>query len=400
MLVAICLLVACVAQARLPIVTPRGFSLASNHFGLNLYRQLSLNNAEAKENIFFSPYSIATAMSMLHQASDGTTQNQLEKVLGFRLAHLDKQLASDRFQNVTEALFTTGNSSNVLKTANGAVISETFAVKDPYKQMIQNEFRGEIMNADFVNKGTEVVQQVNTWVANQTEGRIAQPFTEPFDPNTQMVLLNTIFFKGLWKHPFKKDQSFQAPFQCVGGKQSNNADFMFKSKEVFSINLDEVESVMILLPYEQNEYALYAILPNNPESDLSQIRAALSPWYIESAISRLAPRDAVLKFPKFKFETKFEVQDILRSMGITAVFGNEAELPGLSDSKVAVSRVKHIANVELDEEGTVAAALTSLEIMKTSIFNPFEYNFNHPFVFFIRHQATGQLLFVGEVNCL
>ena len=391
---------------RRDLVQPNGFILTSNYFGLNLLDQLTKENErnQQKENIFFSPYSVSIALAMLHQGSVGQTSHQLETTLGYQLAKLNgnKSLVSWQIRKFTQELISEDSNSTsfVLRTGNALITDQKFAILDSYKKNLNQNFYANLFSADFITSGEDVQKLINDWCFNQTNGKISMLLTKPPSPDTKMALLNAIYFKGIWKLKFDPNQTEEGIFYGINGEKFEHVPFM-KAKDYFNVgNLAEIDADLVELQYEGEELSFYAILPREKNSELKLIKKALNPWYVEAAISRSYSQEIELKLPKLDLKKNYQLVDSLKALGIEDVFGQKSNLSALStEPNLAVDEVKHVASIEVNEEGSEAAASTYIGIVRLSLqLNTPVYAFDHPFLFFIRQNKNGQILFIGEIN--
>lgn len=388
-------------------VQPTGFVLASNYFGLHLFDKLSQENEQRalRQNIFFSPYSVSIALAQLHQGSAGKTAKQLESTLGFQLAKLagEKSLAALQVKNSTGEIFLredTNATSYTLQAGNAVVYDQHFLLLEEYKQALKENFHAEVFQFDFAAKGDAVLDLINGWCANKTNGKIDKLLSQRPSASTKLALLNAIYFKASWKLKLDPNRTEQATFYGLNGEKFENVSFM-QSKDYYNVGyLAEVDADLVEMQYEGEDLSFYALLPKDRNADLAILKKALNPWYIESAISRIYSREVELKLPKLALKANYELVPTLQSMGIEDVFASQSNLSALStEANLAVDQVAHVASIDVNEEGSEAAAGTYIGIVRLSLPVPsVPYIFDHPFLFFIRHNRNGQLLFLGEVN--
>ncbi|KAH9414782.1 iripin-1-like [Dermatophagoides pteronyssinus] len=391
-----------------PLV-PKEFVLASNSFGFNILQRRSQENErqEIRENIFLSPFSITIIMSMLQQGSNGETFDQINSVLGFRMANIDdREKVAKRARKAIEQLAQldqNGMNSISLKMANALMINRNYRIRANFNETILRYFDSELLEADFVSESELVMATINQWCSARTNGMIRNFLRQPPARTTQLALINAIYFKGNWRNRFMANQTSPGIFYGLDNETFNDVLYMKRQGRVATAYLSELESDLVEFPYEGEDVSMFAILPRNSNSsNLMYIRNALNPWYIEAAISRLNEDDneATVIFPKLRIMGRYNLKETLKDMGLVNIFEfGRADLSGISeDLPIAVDDVRHTALIDINEDGTEAAASTYVGFVKMSLQPSAVYKFNHPFVLFIRHNLSGQILFLGEIH--
>lgn len=392
------------------VVSTSGFPLASNHFALSLLNKLSEQNDRSSSpgNLFFSPYSISLAMGMLYQGTSGSTAQELESPLGYRAASLngtDKSALTQKIKDSESSILAAKSAakpSYLLSSGNALIVSKTFPVLPRYTENLENNFGAKVFPVDFATEAVAATNLINGWVSNQTVGKIDKLLSEPLPPQTQLALVNAVYFKGFWKNVFNPNHTLPDTFNGRNGVQYPNVSFMSLHARYGYAKLEQINSTIVELPYEGDDLSMYAILPDDETADLKQVKQQLTPAFIDQAVGQVRVKKVILRFPKFEFQTDYQLVDQLKQLGITEVF--DAQKANFSDlsgsSRIVVDMVKHVATIEVNEKGSEAAAATVITATRTSAVKQTRVNFNHPFLFFIRHKQNGQILFIGEVNRL
>ena len=366
-----------------------------NEFSMNMYSALP-----ADKNIFYSPYSIASALSMLDVGAGGTTKNELEKALG--ITNLDEwndemkaYLSKDWSQN------TFVNTANSIWMNKGTTWAAN--INSDFLTPAKDYYSGEVYEADFDGQADKVVQNVNNWVSDNTNKMIPE-ILKDIPGGTVMMLINAVYFEGKWDTPFTEDQTFQSSF--YGTDKESVVDMMHLYGEHFTY-MDNGEIKGITLPYDGDNVVMKVFLPTAEDGDINKLFDKLSNEEKQKLISSLDDASNVeidtLQLPKFTDEQRIDdLDDILKSMGIQSAYSDSADFSKIADG-IAVSSVNHRAKVIVDENGTKAAAVTDIMIKETAMMPSEEtYNFivDKPFVYVIEDQSTGMILFMGRVNSL
>lgn len=366
-----------------------------NEFSMNMYSALP-----ADENIFYSPYSIASALSMLDVGAGGTTKNELENALG--ITDLDK------WNDEMKAYLSKDWSQNTfVNTANSVWMNKgtTWAanINSDFLTPAKDYYSGEIYEADFDGQADKVVQNVNNWVSDNTNKMIPEILKE-IPGGIVMMLINAVYFEGKWDTPFTEDKTFQSSF--YGTDKESVVDMMHLYGEHFAY-MDNGEIKGITLPYDGDNVVMKVFMPTTDDGDINKLFDKLSNEEKQKLIDSLDDASNVeidtLQLPKFTDEQSIDgLDDILKNMGIQSAYSESADFSKIADG-IAVSSVNHKAKVIVDENGTKAAAETDIMIKETAMMPSEEtYNFivDKPFVYVIEDQSTGMILFMGRVNSL
>ncbi len=367
--------------------TPKSTALAFdstesiNQFTAELYQTLS---DEHEGNLILSPYSISTALAMVYGGAHGETETQMETTL-----HFGGQGATHpAFSHLRKTINAVQEKGHVqLSVANSLWPQVDYTFLPDYLAMTQEFYGSEIKLVDFKTNTEGARQEINGWVEDQTNDRIKDLIPQGMlDPMTRLVLANAIYFKGNWAHQFKTERTRPAPFKLANGEttdvptMSQTAPF----KLAHTSNLQALE-----LPYEGNNLSMLILLPN--ESDKPPV------FNLDDlAELQFNKMKVMVQLPKFKLESTFELGQTLAALGMPLAFSEQADFSGMAGTKdLYISDVVHKAFVEVNEEGTEAAAATAVGMRTTSM--PPQFIANHPFLFLIRENKTGTILFIGRV---
>jgi serpin B len=357
-------------------------------FSCNMYKTL----AQGHENLFFSPYSISSALSLAYLGAKNDTKDQMAKVLGYRLA------ASKVISSLVEIGKNLNSKRNKVKTnvANAAWIQEDYVVLEEYLDVLKN-IGDLVKRVDFVNSGEAVRQEVNLWVEEKTEQLIKNLIPEGvFTALTRLVLVNAVYFKGTWAAEFDPKHTTEKPFHNIDGSQSV-VETMSKSN-IKGSYAEGPGFRAVRLPYG-NEYSPVQMTVILPE-DLKRFEAGFDFNQLEGLQWETAK--ITLTMPKFKLERECELSAALSKMGIKDAFvGGKADFSGITgDTDLNISAILHKAVVEVNEEGTEAAAATAVVMKRSCCMAPPKYvtiNVDHPFMFMIGDSSP---LFMGRVTSL
>uniref|UniRef100_A0A0E9Y2X0 Serine protease inhibitor n=1 Tax=Amblyomma americanum TaxID=6943 RepID=A0A0E9Y2X0_AMBAM len=373
---------------------------ANNFLGLNLLKALPSN---ANTNVFFSPYSVATAMGMAYAGARGDTLEQLTLNFGYAADELNEQKVLALFREQLDASRELPH-EYTLDVANAAVAQEGYGVLPNYTDALMSSFGAEYIEADFSKKGEEAVEKINNWVSDKTHGKIRRLFDEPPDFSTRLILLNAVYYKGTWLYEFNKART--KPRSFYNGGVTKVLVPMMKMKSTLNHTFDATLNADVVdLPYVGIDFAMTILLPSE-RNGLEHLKSVLTTQTLNRAIARMYPKDMKFRMPKLKLDTKYTLKPTLESMGIKKIFSADADLSGISGAKnLYVSDVLHKAVLEVNEEGSEAAAVTGFVIqLRTAAFVtppplPKVY-VDHPFIFLIRNVNTNCIMFLGEINAL
>jgi len=365
---------------------------AMNTFAFELYQKI---RATTDENLFFSPYSIYIALGMTFEGANGTTAEEMTKVLGY----------SPRNETMLSVLgylwdeYNTNEAFN-LSTANALWLRQGFALLDSYLATIATYYRGNVTEMD-VSKPVETAAMINSWVENQTNGKIKDLISPAFiNSNTALILTNAIYFKGMWEHPFDTNMTQTKGFEVAPGEYVNVPMMQIEYSEHL-FNYTETETMQVLeLPYKGDKLSMLVLLPK--EHDLSTVEQIMDVHKLKELKNSLEPKEIDIYLPQFKFETDYDLNDMLIAMGMPTAFTPSADFSGIDGiGSLFIYKVLHKAFIEVNEEGTEAAAATAVIMMETALPGGSEqrlmFNANHPFLFIIQHKETGNILFMGNV---
>ena len=368
--------------------TPQGvhaISEANNKFAVDLYKKYS--SEFENKNVFFSPYSISSAFAMVYEGAHGKTADEIRDVFYFPNDTNELRTSFAHIYN----LINTPNKNYILRTANALWVQKDFPFSQDYLNLVEQYYGGKATNVDFINKREEARQTINSWVEEQTNGKIKDLIPRGMlNSLTRLVLTNAIYFKGNWGHQFDKGATHEENFTTPDGNIS--IDMMY-IKEDFPYYEDN-ETQVLELPYKGNLSMIVFL----PKGNLSDFESNLSIEKINELTSKLHNTEVRVYLPKFKFETKYFMANDLKEMGMPTPFSYGADFTGMSKKGgLLIQSVIHQAYIDVNEEGTEAAAATGVAVGATAYFPQTVFHANHPFMFIILDKNTDEILFMGRV---
>jgi serpin B len=382
-----------------PTITPDAKAVAqsNNQFATDLYARLSAKDAG---NLFLSPYSISTALAMTYAGAEGRTEKQMAEVLRFTLP--EKQLHA-AFASLRESS-QPGDSKTAgfqLRVANRLWGQQGYHFMPAFQQTVRTNYGAELAPVDFARRSEEARQTINAWVEKETEEKI-KDLIQPglLDSTTRLVLTNAIYFKGTWTDEFKTQATKDAPFHLTGQEQVS----VPMMQQTHRFKYGTIEDVQILeLPYGKNRDLSMVILLPKEVGGLAKAEKTLTSDKLPETLAGLRPREVQVFLPRFKMTAQFQLKSVLESMGMTLAFSaGQADFSGIStEEQLFISAVIHKAFVDVNEEGTEAAAATAVGIRVTSApvrDEPVVFKADHPFVFLIRDNRSGSMLFLGRLT--
>lgn len=356
-------------------------------FSLDIFRELAKGQ---KGNVFLSPASVAVALAMTLGGARDETAAQMREVL--HLQGLSSQDVNEGFYAISSLLQredekVTVRLSNALWAKKDVKIGEQF-IEDNKKS-----FGAMLANMDFSSPDT--VDTINNWVKESTNGKIAKILDGPIDPQTILFIMNAIYFEGSWQKPFKASNTLQETFH---GQSGDKTVSMMHQSESFSYG-EPGGGQMIYLPYGSGDLGMYVYLPEKGASIADTIQNLDADTWDEWT-KGLTEAQGGIALPQFRLEYDTYLKSALTAMGMPDAFSDtDADFSGIAEA-VSINDIRHKAFIDVDEKGTRAAAITSVEMRATAIENPaepFTMTVDRPFIFAIAERETGTILFMGSV---
>ncbi|MBE9031209.1 serpin family protein [filamentous cyanobacterium LEGE 11480] len=369
--------------------------LAANHqFGFKLFQAIQ-NQATTSppENIFVSPSSVAIALAMSYNGANGSTRTDMAQALqlnGMSLAALNQS------NEALKAALEGADPDVQLSIANSLWARKGVAFKPDFIQRNRDFYQAEVSLLDFTRQDS--VGTINNWVKAKTQGKIPK-VVDRLNPDDVMYLINAVYFKGGWSVPFEPKLTTQQPFRQADGTQKQHPMMIRRDRFSYSEN-DQFQAVN--LPYGSGRWSMYVFLPRK-SSNLTEFSKTLTAANWQAWMQGFKKQTGFVQLPKFKSEFDTELKSSLTALGMGDAFNpQKADFSNLlKGDKSSINQVKHKTFVEVNEQGTEAAAVTSIGITTTSIQQPtkaFEMIVDRPFFCAIRDNETGTLLFMGTIQ--
>jgi len=358
---------------------------ACNSYAFKLYDLYG----EGGENVFFSPYSISTCMSMVYEGARGETAEEMQQVFGWDKVDA-RRFSSNRF--IYDRLNDPDGTCEIC-TANALWVQDGFPFEGDYIGVITEGYGGEATVVDFT-RSVETREAINAWVENRTKGRIQDLLPQDMiHGDVKFVLTNAVYFKGDWVNPFDPAQTGEAPFYLIDGNPVT-AEMMYIRDTWF--NYTETADVQVAeLPYKGGDYSMVIVLPK--ENNLEEVEREITEDSYFNWLSAMNEEELVMCLPKFKLECKYDMKEDLIEMGMPLAFTSDADLTKMSSEEgLFIEYVVHQACVEVNEKGSEAAAATGASGVM-SIPSGVRFIVDHPFLFTIMDSETGLILFMGRV---
>jgi serine protease inhibitor len=352
-------------------------------FAVKLFRKLS----GTKDNLFFSPYSISSALAMTYSGARGNTAIEMNKCMDFLLEQAQLHPAFKNLKLKLEA--NAARSGQKLTIANGLCLTGG-NVDNKFKDLLVKNYGAELFKGD--------VQKINNWVKSKTQGKIKK-ILETLGPNSVCVLLNAIYFKGTWASEFDEKSTHKAPFKLNDNKEVK-VSLMYQKSKFKTLNKKDFQ--IAELPYKGKLSSMIILLPRKTDG-LAQLEKQLSAENLKTWLSELGKSYACetkLYLPKFKLETSYNLVGPCKALGMNDAFdANQADFSGMGWPKgeLWISQIKHKAFVEVNEEGTEAAAATAVVMETKSIRRYPVFRADHPFLFLIVDKTNNAITFMGKV---
>ncbi|NWH43937.1 OVAL protein, partial [Fregata magnificens] len=382
--------------------TMASISAASTEFCIDVFKELKVQHVN--ENIFYSPLSIISALSMVYLGARENTRAQIDKVVHFdKITGFGETIESQCGTSVSvhtslKDVFTqiTKPSDNYsLSFASRLYAEETYPILPEYLQCVKELYKGGLETISFQTAADQAIEFINSWVESETNGmikNILQPGS--VDPQTEMVLVNAIYFKGMWEKAFKDEDTQAVPFRMTE-QESKPVQMMYQIGS-FKVAVIASEKIKILeLPYASGELSMFVLLPDDV-SGLEQLETAITfEKIMEWTSSNMEERKMKVYIPRMKMEEKYNLTSVLMALGMTDLFSSSANLSGISSAEsLKLSEAIHEAFVEIYEEGSEVVGSTGAGTEVTNVSE--EFRADHPFLFLIKHNPTNSILFFGR----
>ena len=360
-----------ITQSEVKPMVPEGsvsVSTLGGDFDFDVFKAL-----RSRQSICVSPFSLGAVLSMAAEGADGSTAEQMWRVLGKDYSKVPQD--------------------KTVKVANSVWVNKQVTLYQDYKKTVQNKYSSEVYGKDFGQRS--FIGDVNRWCSKNTNGKIPS-ILENVDPDLQMLLLNAVYFYDKWESPFTRTDI--APFTCLDGTVQQ-VDMMHQTSSLRYCQNDFFQ--ILELPYQSGDMDMYILLPR-PGVAFDDALASLSTSRWEGWRRDLRSARVRVSMPKFKLECEMDFTGLLQDMGMKLAFSNSADFSLMSSTPLAIGFVKQKTYIDVDEEGTEAAAVTGLGMRTTSVApsNIIDFTADRPFFYIIRSDSTSDILFLGQVLSL
>uniref|UniRef100_A0A8D0BH55 Serpin family B member 10 n=1 Tax=Salvator merianae TaxID=96440 RepID=A0A8D0BH55_SALMN len=402
-------------------------SVVNTAFAIDFFKHVCM--VQSNTNVLFSPWSISSVMAMVYLGAKGHTAEQIRKVLHFNKAEaagstgqsrpcskleellhnpcISLQKASletsgqihSRFQELSKEI----NQSTehvLLRSVNQLYGDKSMSFQKEFLQSVKKYYNVEPQTVNFQEAAGEARKEINDWVEQQTEGKIQNLLNEgSVDSLTQLILVNALYFKGNWSKTFKKEDTTIQPFR-LDEKTNKSVQMMFQHNKFNWNYIKEIQLQILELPYISNEFSMFILLPDE-DTGLEKLEKkltydALSKWTSPEEMEEVK---ANVYIPRTQLDKQYELKSVLSSMGITDAFSTgQADFTGISEKNdLVLSQVFHKCFIDINETGTEASASSAADISGRSDQGAILFAADHPFLFFIRHNQTKTILFLGKI---
>jgi serine protease inhibitor len=362
---------------------------ANTKFGFKLFQEVL--KQDSNKNVFVSPTSIAIALSMTYNGASGETQQAMAKALELQGMSLpDINQANEALKATLEK----ADPDVQLAIANSLWAKQGIPFKPEFLQSNQQFYKAKVTELNF--SSPDATKTINGWVKENTRGKIDRIINQ-IQPNDVLFLINAVYFKGNWSKQFDKSQTTERPFYLSNGTQKQHPMMSQSGKYRYYEN-ESLQAVS--LPYGKGRLSFYVFLPKK-NTNLKTFEQQLSLENWQQWMNQFQMRSGSIQLPRFKFDYDIQLNNALKALGMETAFSNQANFSNMTSASVAIDEVKHKTFVEVNEEGTEAAAATSVGMVLTSApmpQEPFQMVVDRPFFCAIRDNETGTILFMGSIQ--
>ncbi|XP_073703806.1 leukocyte elastase inhibitor-like [Garra rufa] len=381
-------------------------SAANTQFSLNLFKKIS--EGDASKNVFYSPISISSALAMVSLGAKGNTAAQMFKVLGFNnpAQPAPGQKTEEQIHSSFNQLMSELNKPGVpyaLSLANRLYGDQSYQFVEKFLNDAKRYYEAGLEKVDFIKKSDAARVDINKWVQKNTQEKIKDLLPSgSINALTRLVLVNAIYFKGNWEKKFPMDATGDGQFK-LNKTQTKPVKMMRQNSKFPMASIPEMDSQVLELPYVGKNLSMLIILPNEIQDETTGLQKLEKALTYEKLMEWTKPEvmhqeEVEVSLPRFKMEQTYDMKSLLIGMEMEDVFDEmKVNLSGMSpNNDLVLTKVIHKAFVEVNEEGTEAAAATGVVVTVLCLRIPQVFNADHPFLFFIRHNPTKNILFYGR----
>jgi len=362
---------------------------ANNQFAFEMYSEL---NKTEQGNLFYSPYSISAALAMTYEGAKEQTADEMKSVFHFPENNILRPNFAAIYNKINEQ-----DKDYELRTGNALWAQKDYPFLQDYLDRVEKYYGGKAANLDFINQTEESRQTINRFIEEQTNDKIKDLIPKGvLNSLTRLVLTNAIYFKGTWQWEFDKADTREQDFKITPDNVVK-VPMMRMEPDKAELNYADLENLQILeLPYKGEEISMLILLP---KENLDSIEFSLNAEKLTEYKNQIqSTKLDTIYLPKFEFDTKYTMNNVLKAMGMPTAFSMSADFSGMDGTqKLYIDKVIHQAYVKVDEQGTEAAAATAVVVSLKSAMPSNVFRADHPFIFLIQETNTGNILFLGRV---
>ncbi len=361
---------------------------ADNAFAFDFFRQtIATAPDDKKANAFVSPLSLTMALGMLYNGTSPEAAAEMAEALG--MGDFTAQEINDHYRTLMDALLQ-ADPRTALAIANSIWAREGYQVKPPFYDVNREYYNAEVRSLPF---DQAAVDAINKWCADNTNNRIPK-ILDVIPTDVVMYLINAVYFKGQWKFKFNKAETRDTNFYLADGSTRSVKMMSLSNGTIPSYGDERVKCVD--LPYGNGAFSMMIMMPSRMDDSLDDLVASLDGDMYSEIVDGLYDKSWPVSIPRWKQECEFGLNDAVANLGIRRIFG-EGSLTGINDDpRLVVSEIRQKTFVEVNEEGTEAAAVTIVGIETTSV--PPSFIADRPFLYLIRERSTGAILFMGRMD--
>ncbi|MBN1274935.1 serpin family protein [Candidatus Woesearchaeota archaeon] len=361
---------------------------ANNAFAIDFYQAMKAKG----ENLFFSPYSISTALAVTYEGAKGQTEEELQAV--FHYPESKEQLrrgSAGVYNSINEP-----GKEYTLSTANALWAQESYPFLNDYLSTAKQYYAAEARNLDFGGDPDGSAKVINNWIERETNNKIKDA-VDNINTLTRLIITNAVYFKGEWEETFKKKDTDERDFTKDDNTKVRVPLMSMTDEDAVFPYIEDDDVQVLEMPYKGDDMSMLVILPK--ENDIGAVESLLTQERIADWRAGLVEQRVDVYFPRFRFEDKYELRDALTAMGMPTAFTFDADLTGMAATEeLFIERITHLTFIEVDEKGTEAAAVTIVRGMGKGMPMHPVFRADHPFLFLIQERETGLILFMGKVE--
>ncbi|GMT10766.1 hypothetical protein PFISCL1PPCAC_2063 [Pristionchus fissidentatus] len=358
-------------------------AVLSSSLALSLLR----HSSSPSQSFVLSPFSLNSALSIVHDGANGNTQKELTNLLLNGCTPAD---VTNHYSSLTLSLPSNNDTGVSFKSANRFYVDNSISLKNDYQKHVEDKYKVKVQGLKLGNK-PEAAKEMNKFVEGATNGKIKDVMKpEGISDDAKAILINAIHFLGYWKYPFNPMSTNSYKFKGVAGEREMK--FMNHFAKKFPVNNENEFGLALLLPYKDEQYRFFFLMPKET-SNLDKVRKELTGEKLVHILKSSQDVYGDFTVPKFKIESKLDGVDVLKKLGVSNIFSNGADLSKVSDTPLKISKIQHNAVIETNELGTEAAASTMMEGVPMSL-RP-QFTIDRPSLYGILR--NDDILFLGQL---